>query len=215
MNKLRIIIAVVLLGLTIEISSAAAMGTANEDGEVVAPSVTLSKTPALIWTPVPESPDDEAVPVTVGLNDWPGPGAIRATWLDPQVSGDRVSIPLREVMEKRNVHFKLAGTQDGDLEFMAYEVNGKIYLRSGACPPCHLGYTLDGNWLYCNACFSVFNALTGKGLRGGCVVFPKSSVRYEIKDGRIEMRYIDLIIAERLTLKPDYKPRIKDATHLY
>lgn len=128
---------------------------------------------------------------------------ISPKWIEPDV---HVAIPLSEVEDNINIHFKLMGTKDGNLEFMAYKLDGKLYVRSNACPPCHDGFTLNGVILECDSCTSTFDARTGAGIEGGCANMPKEAVPYEIRDGRIIMKYDDLIVANRKTLEPDPYP---------
>lgn len=128
---------------------------------------------------------------------------ISPKWIEPEV---HVSIPLSEVEDNINVHFRLMGTKDGNLEFMAYKLDGKLYVRSNACPPCHDGFTLNGVILECDSCTSTFDARTGAGIEGGCANMPKEVAPYEILDGRIIVKYDDLIAANRKTLEPDPYP---------
>ena len=44
---------------------------------------------------------------------------IKATWIEPRVVGDTMSIPVNEVENNWNVHFNLK-TQGSDMNFMAY-----------------------------------------------------------------------------------------------
>ncbi|UCD22754.1 MAG: hypothetical protein JSW22_03805, partial [Chloroflexota bacterium] len=48
-----------------------------------------------------------------------------ATWIEPQVVDDTVSIPVSEVEHNRNTHFNVE-TQGEDMNFMAYIVDGDI-----------------------------------------------------------------------------------------
>jgi len=129
-------------------------------------------------------------------------GPIKATWIEPEVLGDTVSIPVSEVQKDWNVHFNLK-TEDGDMNFMAYVLDGEIYVRANVCPPCHsIGFSLDGDILVCNRCATKFNAQTGEGISGACVGFPKASVTYEISGGDIVMDSTDLATAYQNTLEP-------------
>src|SRR3972149_2124327 len=86
---------------------------------------------------------------------------IKATWIEPQVVGDTVSIPVSEVEKSWNVHFNLQ-TQDGDMTFMTYIVDGETYVRANICPPCHsIGFSLQQSTLVCDTCGTVFDAKTG------------------------------------------------------
>lgn len=128
-------------------------------------------------------------------------GQIAAKWIVPKVAGDIVSIPLAEVENNWNVHFKLE-TENGDMNFMAYKYNGKTYVRANICPPCHsIGYSLRDNILVCDTCATTFEAETGTGIEGACVNFPKAVVPYQVVDSDIVMSKTDLVVAYQDTIK--------------
>jgi nitrite reductase/ring-hydroxylating ferredoxin subunit len=136
-----------------------------------------------------------------GSTSNPPPGPIKATLIEPQVAGDIVSIPVSEVESNRNVRFKVEA-QDGDMNFMAYVLDGEIYVRANVCPPCQsIGFSLDEDILVCDRCATRFRAQTGEGISGACVNFPKASVTYEINSGNIVMNSTDLITAYQDTLE--------------
>lgn len=129
---------------------------------------------------------------------------IKATWIEPQVVGDTVSIPVSKVENNKIVDFKLV-TLGGNIAFMAYELGGEVYVRSNVCPPCRsVGFSLQGDTLVCDTCLTTFNAKTGDGIEGACVDFPKASVPYEISDGNIVMKSNDLVAAYQSTLNPGW-----------
>ncbi len=129
---------------------------------------------------------------------------IKATWIDPQVVGDIVSIPVSDVENSKITHFKLS-TIDGDIAFMAYELDEDIYVRSNVCPPCwSVGFSLKGNILVCDTCQTTFKAKTGDGIEGACVDYPKAAVPYEISDGKVVMRGNDLLAADKNTKEPGW-----------
>jgi nitrite reductase/ring-hydroxylating ferredoxin subunit len=129
-------------------------------------------------------------------------GPIKATLIEPQVAGDIVSIPVSEVENNWNVSFKVE-TQDGNMTFMAYVLDGEIYVRANVCPPCQsTGFSLDEAVLICDRCATTFKAQTGEGIAGACVGYPKASVPYEIEDSNIVMNSTDLIAAYQDTLEP-------------
>jgi nitrite reductase/ring-hydroxylating ferredoxin subunit len=129
---------------------------------------------------------------------------IKATLIEPQVTDGVVSIPASEVESNRNVRFKVE-TQDGNMNFMAYVLNGEIYVRANVCPPCQsIGFSLDENILVCDRCATKFRAQTGEGISGACVGYPKASVPYGIGDGMIVMNSTDLITAYQDTLEPGW-----------
>ena len=126
---------------------------------------------------------------------------IKATWIEPQVAGDTVSIPVSEVENNRNVHFNVK-TRDEDMNFMAYVLDGEISVRANVCPPCRsIGFSLEQAVLICDRCATTFEAETGDGIEGACVDFPKASVLYEVSDGNVAMKGIDLIAAYQDTIE--------------
>ena len=127
---------------------------------------------------------------------------IEATWINPQVLGDIISIPISEVENDKIMHFEFA-TQDKDMTFMAYDLSGEIYVRANICPPCHsIGFSLQESTLVCDTCGTVFDARTGAGINGACVAYPKTAVSYEIKGGNITMQGTDLLTAYQDTVNP-------------
>ena len=127
---------------------------------------------------------------------------IKATWIEPQVAGDTVSFPVNEVNDNKMIHFKLA-TIDGDIAFMAYDIDGKLNVRANVCPPCRsIGFSLSKDTLVCDTCRTTFKAKTGEGISGGCVGYPKAAVPYEISDSKVIMRGNDLVTAYQNTNEP-------------
>jgi nitrite reductase/ring-hydroxylating ferredoxin subunit len=152
------------------------------------------------------TPDITATPTTASTltptqNPKPS-GPIDAKWIEAQVNGDTVSIPVSEIENDWNTRFKVQAT-DGDISAMAYILNGVIYVRADICPPCRSqGFTLTGNILDCDSCHTKFKASTGEGVSGACVNYPKASVSYTITDGNVVMSRADLVTAYQNTLKP-------------
>jgi len=129
-------------------------------------------------------------------------GPIKATWIEPQVLGETVSIPVSEVENNWNVHFNVK-TRDEDMNFMAYVLDGEISVRANVCPPCQsIGFSLEQAVLICDRCATTFKAKTGDGIEGACVDFPKASVPYEVSDGNAVMTGTDLIAAYQYTIEP-------------
>lgn len=155
--------------------------------------------------PVPTSPPSPAL--TPPPNPKPS-GPIEATWIEPQLDGDTVSIAESEIEDNWNTHFKLRTEVDGKsvrLNFMAYILDGEIYVRANVCPPCRsVGYALENDTLICDTCATTFNAKTGDGIGGACVDYPKAAVPYEITNGQLVMSGADLITAYEDTLNPGW-----------
>ena len=140
--------------------------------------------------------------ISCGSSNAKPPGAIEATRIEPEVAGDTVSIEPGEVEDNWNVHFNLE-TQGEDMSFMAYVLDGEIFVRSNACPPCQsTGFSLEETILVCDRCETAFEATTGEGIQGACVAYPKAAVAYEIKSSRIVMKGSDLFAAHQDTVNP-------------
>lgn len=119
--------------------------------------------------------------------------AVKATWIEPQVAGDTISIPVSEVNNNKIVHFNVAAAFDREIAFMAYALSGEIYVRANVCPPCRsVGFSLSGDILVCDTCKTTFSAKTGDGISGACVAYPKASIPYQIGDGKLVMSGNDL-----------------------
>ena len=116
--------------------------------------------------------------------------------------GDSVTLPLADLENYTNVHFKV--TDSGTTAaFMAYQGADGIVVRANVCPPCRSqGFSLAGEVLVCDTCATTFEADTGDGIEGACVDFPKAPVTYTTVGGNIVMTKADLFSAYQLTLTP-------------
>jgi len=122
-------------------------------------------------------------------------GPISATPLRVARVGDVVTIPLSAVADVINTEFGFSAN-DRSLDFMAYVLDGELYVRASACPPCSsLAYALDGGTLLCLACDTRFDALTGEGIDGACIDYPKTAVAYEVTGDLVTMKVADLVLA--------------------
>lgn len=149
----------------------------------------------------PQTPTPAANPAPTPPSNPKPSGPIKAKWIEPQINGSSVSIPVSEVKNNWNVHFKIT-KQGSNLTFMTYVLDGEIYARASICPPCKgLSYTLDSDILVCDTCATTFKAKTGAGIKGACVNYPKAAVQYKIVDGNIVMNEADLVNAYQETLK--------------
>ena len=182
----KIVIGTVLVSLILIFTGCAG----STSPPVPAPTPPPEATP----TPAPASPSN------------PRPsGPIEAAWIESQVAGDTMSILVSEVKDNWNTHFSLE-TEDGNLNFMAYILDGIIHVRANVCPPCRsIGYSIvEGILLVCDRCATTFEAKTGEGIKGACVDYPKASVPYEINGDNIVMNKVDLRSAYQNTLKPGW-----------
>jgi len=134
------------------------------------------------------------------------PGPIEGTWIEPAVDSEKqlVLLPLDEIEEKWNIHFKVETDKD-DITFMSYIYEDQLHVRANVCPPClSIGYALDeaNGLLICDMCATLFDAGTGSGIKGACVDYPKAEVPYEIEDGNILLKGQNLLSAYQETLSP-------------
>ena len=128
---------------------------------------------------------------------------VKATWINPQVVGDSVSIPVNEVNNNKIVHFSVPVAGGSKIAFMAYDLDGKLNVRANVCPPCRsIGFSLSKETLVCDSCGTTFQAKTGDGIAGACVAYPKAAVPYEINDGKVVMEGNDLVTAYQNTIEP-------------
>ena len=74
-----------------------------------------------------------SITVACSGDSMPSNEPIKATWIEPQVAGDTVSIPISEVENNWNVHFNVK-TPDEDMNFMAYVLDGETHVRANVCP---------------------------------------------------------------------------------
>jgi len=159
-------------------------------------------------SPPPVTPSPVTPPPVTTPPPSPPSGPIEAMWIEPQLEGDTVSIAVSEIEDNWNTHFKLRTEVDGKsirLNFMAYILDGEIYVRANVCPPCRsVGYALENNILICDTCATTFNAKTGDGIKGACVDYPKAAVPYEITSSQLVMNGTDLITAYEATLEPGW-----------
>ena len=171
-------------------------------GSTSTPKSTPAPTPAPAPTTTTPSPSPEPTPPPA-LSPVPRPsGPIKAKWIDPQVDGNTISIPVSELENNWNIHFNIE-LQGEDMNFMAYIAGEKIHVRANVCPPCRsIGFSLENDILICDRCATTFVSETGDGIQGPCVDFPKASVPYKINDGNVVMNESDLVTAYQNTIKP-------------
>jgi len=189
MNK-KVIVSVIIFCIFLAVAGCSSPAAAT----------TRDTTPATDTTP-PAIPTPPGGPSSV-VPSPPPSGPIKATWIDAILEGDIVSVELAEVEENWNNNFKIEAKGE-TLNFMAYIVDEELFVRANVCPPCKsIGFSLDDDILVCDRCATTFEAVTGDGIEGACVDFPKASVEYEISGGNMVMKLNDLVAAYEDTIKP-------------
>lgn len=126
--------------------------------------------------------------------------AMQQVAIEVKVGSDSVTIPLYKVTQNWNTRF--AVPVDGqNMTFMSYIWDGKLYVRADICPPCRSkSFTLLKGNLVCDSCGTVFNAVTGDGINGACVSYPKEAAPYELSGGFIKINKEDLAAAYKNTM---------------
>ncbi|NPE27715.1 DUF2318 domain-containing protein [Methanococcoides sp. SA1] len=126
---------------------------------------------------------------------------IAATWVNPEVSGNIVTIPVQMIEDNVNTHFKV-NTETGDIAVMVYKLGDDIIVRSNVCPPCgSIGFILDNEVLVCDSCRTTFDANTGEGIQGACVAYPKENIPYTLLNGNLVMDLDDIVAAHLETVQ--------------
>ena len=117
----------------------------------------------------------------------PAAGKIKATWVTAEQSATSVAVPVSAIEQKGIIHFWVE-IPEGKMPFMAYNLEGKTYVRANLCVPCRsYNYSLDGGVLDCDTCGTRFSAVTGDGISGVCKDYPKALVPFTPQDGKLVM----------------------------
>lgn len=160
-----------------------------------ATSPSASQPPASTSSPGPTEGSVPLIPTGKPSNP------VKQVTIDVQVTGDTVAIPLDKVTSNLNTRFRLA-TDEDEMTFMAYVWDGQLNVRADICPPCRSkSFTLTKGTLVCDSCGTVFNAVNGQGIKGGCVSYPKESAAYQVSGNNILVSKADLVTAYKNTLK--------------
>ena len=127
----------------------------------------------------------------------------KPTWVEPAFSGEQAAISLSIIEASKMAHFRVT-LPSGNEAFMAYKLDGITYIRADICPPCRsTSFSLQKGVLVCDTCGTKFEAKTGKGISGACVRYPKSEVKYELREGNLTTNLTELAVAYAETLKVD------------
>ena len=126
----------------------------------------------------------------------------KATWITPVINGTSVSVPFSAIEQGKIVHFWVT-MASGKEAFMAYKLDGTIYMRGNICVPCRsYDYSLQKGILVCDTCGTTFNAkTTAKGISGACVNYPKAEVKWQLENGDLVTTLADLNTAYQNTLQ--------------
>ncbi len=117
-----------------------------------------------------------------------------------QVEGGKIIVPLKEVKDNKLVYFEHQGTQAVPL--LAYlSPSGRVVAAVSMCEPCKsTRFHMEGKTLVCNACGTVWDINTLKGISGGCLQYPPDV----LEKAKVENDQL-IIDAEEVT---NWKPRV-------
>ena len=120
--------------------------------------------------------------------------------LSTTVSGSTVLLPVSAVTTALNGNFSV-NVAGNYMSFMAYQLDGKTFVRADICPPCgSRSFTLSSGKLTCDACGTVFNATSGAGVSGACIAYPKALVPYTVDGDNMVLNVSDLTTAYQKTI---------------
>jgi hypothetical protein len=129
-----------------------------------------------------------------------GNRTIRMTDIELASAGGELSVPVAAIRDKGLVRFVYKGQKD-EIPLLAYVApSGKLVAAVSMCEPCaSTRFTIQGNRIVCNACGSVWDLETLKGISGGCLKYPPDRLESIERDGK-------LVIAESVVAA--WKPRV-------
>ena len=116
--------------------------------------------------------------------------------------GAKVSIPLADVVSKRNVTFTYAGTSAKPLPMIAYvKPSGALFVAVSFCPPCEgeRQRIEPDSTLTCESCGTRRDLESGVGLSGACKLYPLDEVPAKVVGDRI---VVDKAVLDGWTPQP-------------
>lgn len=120
--------------------------------------------------------------------------------LSTTITGNTVLLPVASVASALNGNFSV-NAAGNYMSFMAYQLDGKTFVRADICPPCgSRSFTLQSGKLVCDACGTVFNATSGAGVSGACTAYPKAMVPYTVDGDNMVLNISDLTTAYQKTI---------------
>lgn len=108
--------------------------------------------------------------------------------VEPRIEGDRISIPVSAVLDRRIVEFDFS---DGSvtvplIAFVTAE--GRLVTAFRMCEPCNSRkFSIDGDRLSCGNCETQWSLNTLEGLQGSCQKYPPDPFPSRIEEDRVVM----------------------------
>ena len=127
------------------------------------------------------------------------PTRVAHAWVEPDVNGDTVTIPLDIVKNAGHVHFILP-VEDEELDYLGYMLDGSFYVRAAVCPSCgSQGLSHGGTTLVCHSCSTMFDLETGEADVDDSASFPQGLLPYGVDGTVIIMSFAELVEAYERT----------------
>ena len=142
---------------------------------------------------------DLTQPKVSGTVDYTGQ-KIPMTDVQPSVGNGKISIPLDLVLEKRIVRFEYEAN-GSKIPLLSYITQtGKVVTAVSMCEPCRsTRFHIKDKTIVCNACGTLWNLETLKGINGGCLNYPPDLLPSTVDKGRIQID--EKVVAQ-------WKPRV-------
>jgi len=133
------------------------------------------------------NPGISSQPQVSGKVDYAGQ-KIQMADIQAKVGKGKISIPLSEVIEKRMVRFEYEG-KGIKIPLLSYITqSGKVVTAVSMCEPCRSSrFHIQDKTLVCNACYTMWNLETLKGIKGGCLNYPPDVIPSTVENGRIKI----------------------------
>ena len=120
-------------------------------------------------------------------------GWVAHAWVEPDVNGDVVTIPLDVVQNAGHVHFSLPVEEEA-LDYLGYMLDGSFYVRATVCPSCgSQGLSHGGTTLVCHSCSTMFDLLTGDADDEESASFPQGMLPYGVAGNMISISFSELV----------------------
>lgn len=113
---------------------------------------------------------------------------IRMTDVPVKVENGKISIPLDVVRDKKLVRFEYEGN-GVKIPLLSYITqNGRVVTAVSMCEPCRsTRFHIEEKTLVCNACSTVWNLESLKGIEGGCLNYPPDVIPSTVVKDKIQI----------------------------
>jgi hypothetical protein len=113
---------------------------------------------------------------------------IRMTDIEAKLGNGKISIPLDVVKENKIVYFQYEGN-GVKIPLLSYITPaGRVVTAISMCEPCRsTRFHIEDKTIVCNACNTIWNLETLKGIQGGCLNYPPDVIPSTIEKGHIQI----------------------------